>query len=376
MRALLLGLAVLVATEAGPAAAVSRRPAFDDAELVSGSVLPFAGASVHVPTPEEVFALDEEMRAFVAPAAELRQPRQKLAALARALEARGMFSLDYAEVTRTAPATFRDRQGNCLSFTLLFVALARAAGLDASMQTVDVPPQWTYDGLVVIANHVNAVVRVGPGEVTIVDFNIRPYEAGQRRRRISDAHALGLFYSNLGAEAMLRDEYPAALVFFREAVRVHPDIADAWVNLGVLYSRHGFYEHAEAAYLRALEADAKDQSALGNLALVYETLGETELAAEYRERVQRYRERNPYYHYAKAARAYEDGRLEAALASLRKALRLKRDEHAFHVLRGEVLEAMGRAKEATQSFALAREYAEAAALRAQSRVAFQGPALR
>lgn len=375
MRALFLGFVVFVATEAGPAAAVSRRPAFDDAELVSGSALPFAGAFVDVPTPDEVFALDYEMRAFIAPVAAQRHARPKLVALVRALEARGMFSLEYAEITRTARATFHERQGNCLSFTLLFVTLARAAGLDVSFQSVDVPPTWTYDGGVVVANHVNAVVRTGGGEETIVDFNIRPYEAGQRRRRISDAHALALFYTNLGAEAMLRDEYAAALAHFREAARIHADIADVWVNLGVLYSRHGLHEYAEAAYLRALEADDDEPSAASNLALVYEALGETQLAAEYRDRVQSYRERNPYYHYAKAAHAYEQGQLADALASLRKALRLKRDEHEFHTLRGEILTALGRAKDAAKSFEIAREYAEAAALRAQSRVAFQAPSL-
>ena len=47
-----------------------------------------------------------------------------------------MFSLDYSEVTRTASATFHERQGNCLSFTMLFVGLARAAGLTATYQSV------------------------------------------------------------------------------------------------------------------------------------------------------------------------------------------------------------------------------------------------
>ncbi|HEX6006961.1 MAG TPA: tetratricopeptide repeat protein, partial [Burkholderiales bacterium] len=179
-----------------------------------------------------------------------------------------------------------------------------------------------------------------------------------------------------GAEAMLRSDHAAALAYLREAARVEADIAGIWVNLGVLYSRHGQYEHAEAAYLRALEAEDGEESALANLALVYQALGEIELAAEYRERVQSYRERNPYYHYTKAARAYEEQQFDAALASLRKALRLKRDEHAFYSLRGQVLTALGRQKDATQSFARAREYADAAELRARSRVAFQAPPLQ
>ncbi len=377
VRGSLIGFVVLVGT-AAQAAAAPRQPAFDEADLVSGAALALTASAVApaIPTPDEAIALDGEMRAFVAPVAELRDSRQKLLALVDAMEGRGMFSLDYAEVTRTPSRTFHDRQGNCLSFTMLFVALARAAGLTVSYQTVDVPPSWSYDGQVVIATHVNAAVRMGGGEETIVDFNIRPYQATARSRRVSDAYALALFYTNLGAEALLEEDYAASLALLREAALVEADIAGLWVNLGVLYARYGRFEHAEAAYLRALHADDDTPSALANLVLVYEALGEAELAADYRERVQDYRERNPYYHYTAAAAAFERQEFADALASLRKAVRLKHDEHEFYALRGQVQSALGRTKDATKSFERARHYSEAEALRAESRVAFEAAALR
>ncbi len=40
------------------------------------------------------------------------------------------------EVTRTVAEVYRDRKANCLSFTLLFVAPAREAGLEAQVQEV------------------------------------------------------------------------------------------------------------------------------------------------------------------------------------------------------------------------------------------------
>lgn len=371
MRALLLGFVVFVATSA-TAAAATRQPAFDEAELVAGTVLALAppDTPIVVPTADETFALDAEMQAFVAPLKYIREPRQRMQALIAALEERGMFSLEYAEVTRTAPGTFHDRQGNCLSFTMLFVTLARAVGLPANYQNVVVPPTWSNDGQVVVANHVNTAVTTGRGEETVVDFNIRPYQSDHRSRRVNDSYALGLFYTNLGAEAMLRNNHAAALVYLREAARVRPDIAGVWVNLGVLYARHGEYEHAEAAYLRALDVDDDEPSALTNLSLVYQALGEQELAAEYLRRVQSYRERNPYYHFASATKAYEDQRFDVALASVRKALRLKPDEDAFYELRGQVEMALGRSRDATVSFERARAYAEAEQVRERSFVEF------
>jgi len=327
-------------------------------------------APVVVPTADEAFALDAEMQEFVAPLKGIREPRQRMQALIAALEARGMFSLDYAEVTRTAPGTFHDRQGNCLSFTMLFVSLARAVGLSANYQSVVVPPTWSNDGQVVVANHVNTAVITGRGEETVVDFNLRPYQSDHRSRRVNDSYALGLFYVNLGAEAMLRDDHAAALVYLREAARVRPDIAGIWVNLGVLYARHGRYEHAEASYLRALDVDADEPSAMTNLSLVYQALGEPKLAAEYLKRVQGYRERNPYYHFASATKAYEEQQFDVALTSLRKALRLKPDEGDFYELRGQVEAALGKSRDATQSFERARVYAEAEQVRARSPAEF------
>jgi Flp pilus assembly protein TadD len=176
----------------------------------------------------------------------------------------------------------------------------------------------------------------------------------------------------LGAEALLRGEYEASFAYLREAARVHPEIAGLWVNLGVLYSRQGRPEYAKAAYLRALEIDDREPSALANLVLVYDALGEPEQAAVYRARVQGYRERNPYYHYALATRAYEQQEFSDALGSVRRALRLKRDEHQFYTLRGQALTALGRSRDARQSFEQAREYAAIEFERSQARVRFGG----
>jgi Flp pilus assembly protein TadD len=373
MRALFLGVVVLLTAAQAFAASASRDAAFDEAELLAGAALPLSGTtSLVIPTSNDVFALDEEMRAFVAPLAGIRDTRQRLLALTQAMADHGMFSLEYAETTRTATATFHERQGNCLSFTMLFVGLARAAGLPAAYQTVEVRPTWSNDGQVVIANHVNAAVRTSQRDETIVDFNIRALQGEQHSRRVSDQYALGLFFTNLGAEALMRREYEASLSYLREAARVQPEIAGVWVNLGVLYARHGQYEHAEASYLRALELDESEQSALANLVLVYEALEESELANEYRRRVQSYRERNPYYHYSVATRAYEREEFADALTAVRKALRLKPDEHEFYTLRGQALRALGRARNAEQSFARAREYQAIEYQRAQAPVRFEG----
>jgi tetratricopeptide (TPR) repeat protein len=311
---------------------------------------------------DEAFGLDDDMRAFVAPLA-IGDSASRLNRLLSGMRDRGLFSLDYNDTfTRTASTTFHDRQGNCLSFTMLFVALAREVGLAVRYQVVDVPPTWNNDhGLVVVGTHVNALIGTSFDRRFVVDFNAAKFREIYATRAVSDRYAVALFYNNLGAEALARRDYASSFALLREAARTDADMAGPWVNLGVLYSRNALYEHAEAAYLRAIEADSHEQSALANLVNVYASLGEKELAEEYRQRIRRYRESNPYYHYAAAQVAYDEGRFEDALTALRSAIRLKRDDDEFYSLRGRALAELGRAASAGASFARARELAVALA---------------
>lgn len=373
MRARLLGVVVLLVAGACAAPAFSET-VLSETELMAGDVLGLGAPPqpFRMPAADEAFALDAQMAAFVAPLEAIRDPYRRLLSLIGALEQRGLFSLDYAEVTRTASATFHQRQGNCLSFTMLFVGLARAAGLKAVYQNVDVQPTWSNDGQVVIASHVNSIVETSFNRATTVDFNIRDYRGAERSRRVGDQYALALFYTNLGAEALLQDNDAASLAYLREAARVYSKVPGLWVNLGVLYARHGQFEHAEASYLRALAINAGELSAIANLVRVYEALGQPERAAAYRGRAQKYRERNPYYHYATAVRAVEHQEFPTALTAIRRALRLKADEHEFYALRGEVLTALGRARDAQESFERADEFEAIEYARSRQRVRFGG----
>jgi tetratricopeptide (TPR) repeat protein len=353
-------LCILALTVAACATSSPRRAALTEAELLSGAAIAVAPAPAPI-SREDAFFLDEEMRAFVA--AQIGDSRAQEVILHKLLAGMkdiGLLSLDYTpSTTRTARATFHERRGNCLSFTMLFVALAREAGLQTTFQIVDVPPTWVNESdLVVIGNHINAWVDL-PGTDYIVDFNFMDYSSQHSRRDVTDGHALALFYNNLGAEALIRKEYDLSFRYFRQALATEPRVAGAWTNLGLLYSRLGRYEHAEAAYLQALAADSRDRTALTNLASLHTALGNQELAEAYRERIRGYQQRNPYYHYAIARDAFGQRRFEDALAALKRAVRLKRDDPEFYYLQGLVHLELGQRPSAATSFIRARDHAGA-----------------
>lgn len=358
VRGALFGVVLLLAgacTAPGPT-----RPSLTERELLSGA--PLAAASDAAPpiAAAEASALDDDMRAFVAASVgSADDPRTKLQRLFDGMKRDGLFKLVYSGIeTRSAKVTFRERRGNCLSFTMMFVALAREAGLGVKYQVVDVPPSWSSETeLVVVRSHINAVVKTGFDSRMVVDFNLFEAKADYPRRDVDDAYVLGLFYSNVGAEALIDKDYALAFSYLRESARVAPGGVAAWVNLGALYSRQGASDYAEAAYLHALEIESGNRSALNNLARLYTTRGDAVLAEVYTQRVRHYQDANPYFHYALARGAYAEGRFDDALDELRHALRLKRDEQEFYLLQGRALLETGRPDAAKAAFDRGREYA-------------------
>jgi tetratricopeptide (TPR) repeat protein len=273
---------------------------------------------------------------------------------------RGLFSLDYsADVTHTARETFYTRQGNCLSFTILFVALAREAGLPVRYQMVDIPPIWSSKSeFIVLNNHINALIKTELQPSYVVDFNIEEFKGNYDTQEVNDSYALALFYSNLGVEALMAQDYETSFVYLSSAIRAYPRIPGPWVNLGLLYSRRGLYEYAESAYLNALDIDPRNRSALTDLAALYSAMGDEERAQAYRDRIRSYQQRNPYYHYALAQDAYQASRYTDALKLVAEAIKLKRNEHQFYFLQGLAYFRLGQRRDAENSFVQAKKYAE------------------
>ncbi len=243
--------------------------------------------------------------------------------------------LEYDDTTRTAQEAFQAQQGNCLSFTNMFVAMAREIGLEVSYQEVQVPRDWTVEGgTYVLSRHVNAFVDLGDGRTAVVDFNNANVRSSYEQQLISDERALAHYYSNVGVEYLQKDELLEALRYFRKALASDPEFAPAWSNMGVLYSKADYFDYAEAAYLQALEVDPWELVAISNLGQLYEHQGRTELAEWYMERSNQHRMRNPYFRYHLARKAFLAEDYEEAIDHLEYSVRTNRNEGTFHSLMG------------------------------------------
>jgi tetratricopeptide (TPR) repeat protein len=364
MRSVLAGLAALSLGCATMRPDPGRATVTVD-ELLAGAPLVATPDTAPPVAEDEVLLVSPEMQAFLDRHVARRAGSvSRLRQLVGAILDEKSLGLEYDESTRTAAETFRARRGNCLSFSSMFLAMARRAGLRAYYQEVDTPPDWTLRNEVLVLNrHVNVLVDTGRGGDHEVDFNLDGVQTRDHRRRISDARALSHYDNNVAIERMQAGDAAAAFRYLRRAVRREPAFAPAWTNMGILYRRQGHLAHAEAAYLQALAADGRDLVAMSNLTRLYEQLGDHERAAGYRRRVTRHRDRNPYYRFQLAREAVLARDYDAAISHLHYAVDHRRDEDRFYFLLGVSYAGKGDVAAARKWFARAERIAGTDALK-------------
>ena len=158
--------------------------------------------------------------------------------------------------TGTAAEVFASGTANCLGFTQLYVAIAREVGL---------PVYFFGSGTSRISRRTATGHRrrstlrpraAPPDQRRMLDFAQRPVTAYRWVEPISDLTAVALYYSNRGAEELRDGRTDSGLELLRIAMRFDPELADAWINLGVAERRTGDLVAAESSYRRALEVDS------------------------------------------------------------------------------------------------------------------------
>lgn len=271
----------------------------------------------------------------------------------------GTFEVIYDDETRTARETFLDQRGNCLSFTSMFVAMARYVGLDANYQEVTVPPDWSVSGQTfILSKHVNVHVRIDQRRDQMIDFNMADVHMSYDRKVISDGRGRAHYFNNKGVELMLEGDTSLAFANFLQSLKEDMSFAPAWINLGILYGRNDYPNYAEAAYLEALDHGDSSLVAMNNLAALYTRQGHSELAAYYQGLIETHRMQNPYYRYHLARNAFENGDYATAIDHLNYAIRKNKNDDTFYFLMSLSYLNIGEKESAQRWMKKAEEVAE------------------
>lgn len=286
------------------------------------------------PAIEEVFAIPPALREAVhaqVVVAGGHSEQQRLTALVRFLFDPAGLGMSYQhDADHTVAEAYLTRKANCLTFTLLTVALAREVGIEAHGQEISRVLTWYREGdTLYFSNHVNAGVLAG-GHRYSVDVASDSILSGDPPKRIDDRRLLAIFYSNRAATLLASSQFGEAGKYMSAALAADDRYPAAWNNAGVLAVREGRQDDAERAFLAALELDKAHEGALMNLAALYASRGEHGRGQQLRKRIDGIQRRNPFHHFLLANEYEKQGDYASAAKRYRRAIALFDGEHQFH----------------------------------------------
>lgn len=332
-------------------------PAIDSADPGAGDVLQGSALALDV----DPLALTPEMKRFADERIAPRQSRQaRLLRLQEAIfDTQDGLGVTYGSAeTRTAAGTFEHRSGNCLSFTLLFVALARHIGLETYFVEVDEVTGWSQRGDVGFNHwHMYAEVEIESAKVP-VDFLPWTERRYRSSRRIPEPRVLAHFHNNLGADLVSLERYDEALLHLGRALELDGEFHPARINLAVAYRRIGRSAEAERLLLRVLDAQTANSVAAANLATLYLEQGRRGEAAKWMAKRAAFLNRNPFHHFRQGLSALDAGEYTAARDHFKRAISRQRDEALFYESLAAAHMALGQERKARSSLRRALHYTE------------------
>jgi tetratricopeptide (TPR) repeat protein len=252
----------------------------------------------------------------------------------------------------TAAKGFTTRRVNCLTYTLLYVEMARYLGLKAEYNEVMIPPTWGMrsDNTYVFMRHVNARVygktkgfllgnNINYADTgmftttdTIIDLEMRRYRPYFKQKTINNREIAAQYYSNMGLDLIAERKEQIAFFYLRKALLMKDNLSYIWSNFASLYFRLGYFKEAEVIFLHGLRINPRDFTIMHNLAGLYAQTGQMELSHFYQQRVQGHRDNNPYYIYNLARDAVDVQDYQKAARLIDTAIAKEKEEIIFYQL--------------------------------------------
>ncbi|MBX2849901.1 MAG: hypothetical protein KTR16_16370 [Acidiferrobacterales bacterium] len=228
---------------------------------------------------------------------------------------------------------YQQRVANCLSFSLLFYAIANHLGIESKFNYVDIPNIWNVGerGNIVLYRHINNVVRAY-NENLIVDLALEDYNYGYPQAIIPLEDAIARLLSNRATNLLQENQLNQALHNIKLAVSLSPSNEDLWINLGVVYKQLEQLSFAEDALLLAFELNNNNELAASSLERFYVQIGETQRAKRYQVAAERARNSNPYHLYQLAQTNYQENLFNEAKSNIKRAIKLHRGDPRFFEL--------------------------------------------
>jgi tetratricopeptide (TPR) repeat protein len=330
--------------------------------------------NIKIETQEEIFALDDQMRLMVKENL-MTEPdiKKRSIKLLENIFFKTNVALAYnATANISAIEAYHSQQANCLSLTILAYALAKEANLDVNFQNVKIPEYWVRNASYnMLTGHVNLIITkpkdprteiLFRNEILTIDFDPYVNKKSFPKTIISQSDIISMFYSNKGAQALVKKQYTKAYAYLKAATTTSPNFSSAWANLGILYKVSGNVNLAKQSYRYAIEVNRENYTAMSNLALLLDNQNDSKELTNIRKLLKNKRDSNPYYYALLADEAFYVANYEQALVYYRKAIKLNNQAHEFYFGLAKVYYALNENYKAQNAIARAISYNRAVSI--------------
>ncbi|CAN7577732.1 tetratricopeptide repeat protein [Pseudoduganella sp. LjRoot289] len=289
----------------------------------------------------QIFALSDDMKAYVRALGRGGEKREIQRVLFEALYRKDQLRLEYdSDTTRTAADTFAARRGNCLSLVIMTAALAREMGMRVHYQSVTTEETWSRTGSLYFASgHVNLILGkpLNPdahsydnSQFMVIDFQPPEDARYLTAQEISEHRVVSMFMNNRAAEALSRRQLDRAYWWARKSIEADPTFLSPYNTLAIVYQHHGNLPEAEAALRYAQVVQPDNTIALHNLVQVLEGQGRKPEAEALREKLARLEPNPPFHYFHLGQKAMQDGDYKKARTLFAREVDRAPYYHEFH----------------------------------------------
>ncbi|MBK8258734.1 MAG: hypothetical protein IPK82_39520 [Polyangiaceae bacterium] len=271
--------------------------------------------------------------------ASISNPNEKLRALRDLLYTKAERPFVYApHLTLTADTAWRERRGDCLAFSMMFLALARHASLPVYFVHVrDAESYYERGGELFVSSHVAVGIGVGPNahiydfKKEFTDWRLSIYQ------RVDDETARAFYFNNVAVDFMTNHRFDDAKKLFEVLATRAPAVSEPLNNYGVLLLRQDKNEQALSVLRRGIEKFPNQKPLYINAILAAARLGKADEVARLESDQQRVLRNDPVYLFGRGMRFLSRRAYTAAVDDLSRA----RDSLPDSAV---VLAALGRAQ--------------------------------
>ena len=211
---------------------------------------------------------------------------------------------EYNRQTLITNVALDNLAGDCMTLATLTTALAELVNIRTDYRFINNSPFYDQRGNVVLrSNHIRTVLYDPNHEVPLDSFfsftpyikiDFYPSPGDVPGKRVNKRQFLAMFYRNLAAVELTRENYERSFWLMMEAMNLAPYDHENINMMAVLHRRSGHNELAEKLYLYGLENTISKVSLLKNYRILLNKEGRFEEANEISQQLANLDDPNPF----------------------------------------------------------------------------------